>query len=127
MTTEPSTSTSEIQAGATEVFQLEALSLNYLRNQDISTVPFQRDLPKLNPCSLCKKDIFTFRFQAFTTLSCGHIFHRICLEERIIWPESNYPLCPYPSCPITIELLSEEAVLASGEYMFQKKTIWEKR
>src|ERR1044072_481382 len=97
MTTEPSTSTSEIQAGATEVFQLEALSLNYLRNQDISTVPFQRDLPKLNPCSLCNKDILTFRFQAFTTLLCGHIFHRICLEERIIRSESNYPLCPYPS------------------------------
>src|SRR2546423_1317528 len=35
-------STSEIQTDVKEAFQLEALSLNYLRNQDISTIPSQR-------------------------------------------------------------------------------------
>ena len=57
---EPSTSTSEIRTDATEVFQLEALSLNYLRNQDISTI----HIPKLNPCSLCNKDILTLTCEA---------------------------------------------------------------
>ncbi|GBB95398.1 hypothetical protein RclHR1_25270001 [Rhizophagus clarus] len=116
---EPSTSTSEIRTDATEVFQLEALSLNYLRNQDISTVPYEKDLPKINPCSLCNKGILTFRLQAFTVLSCGHIFHRICLGEYIAQGETTNPLCPL--CPFTIELFREEAVLASGKYHLQKK------
>ncbi|CAB5217139.1 unnamed protein product [Rhizophagus irregularis] len=116
---EPSTSTSEIRTDATEVFQLEALSLNYLRNQDISTIPYEKDLPKLNPCSLCNKGILTFRLQAFTVLSCGHIFHRICLGEYIAQGETTNPLCPL--CPFTIELFREEAVLASGKYHLQMK------
>ncbi|GES91998.1 hypothetical protein GLOIN_2v1470034 [Rhizophagus clarus] len=116
---EPSTSTSEIRTDATEVFQLEALSLNYLRNQDISTVPYEKDLPKINPCSLCNKGILTFRLQAFTVLSCGHIFHRICLGEYIAQGETTNPLCPL--CPFTIELFREEAVLASGKYHLQMK------
>ena len=116
---ELSTSTSEIRTDATEVFQLEALLLNYLRNQDISTVPYEKDLPKLNPCSLCNKGILTFRLQAFTVLSCGHIFHRICLGEYIAQGETTNPLCPL--CPFTIELFREEAVLASGKYHLQMK------
>ncbi|GBC05452.1 hypothetical protein RclHR1_06230012 [Rhizophagus clarus] len=92
-------------------------SLNYLRNQEISTIPSR--IPKLNPCSICQKAILTFRFQSFIVLDCEHIFHRQCLEKHIIRAEMKYPSCP--SCPITIELISEEAVLASGEYLIQKK------
>ncbi|CAG8625892.1 15864_t:CDS:2, partial [Funneliformis mosseae] len=116
MASEPSSTTI---TNATEVFQLEALSLNYLRNQDISTVSYEKDLLKLNPCSLCNKGILTFRLQAFTVLSCGHIFHRICLGEYIAQGETTNPLCPL--CPFTIELFREEAVLASGKYHFQMK------
>ena len=36
---EPSTSTSEIQTDTPEPSQLEVLALNYLRNQEISTIP----------------------------------------------------------------------------------------
>ena len=42
MASEPLTSTLEIQTDAMEVFQLEALSLNYLQNQDISSVPSKK-------------------------------------------------------------------------------------
>ena len=57
---EPSTSTSEIQADTTEHSQLEALALNYLRNQDISTIPSR--ISKLNPCGICQRTILTYRF-----------------------------------------------------------------
>ncbi|RHZ77633.1 hypothetical protein Glove_174g125 [Diversispora epigaea] len=35
----------------TEVFQLEALSLNYLRSQNISAIPDDDSIPKLQPCN----------------------------------------------------------------------------
>ena len=50
---EPSTSTSEIQTDTSEPSQLEVLALNYLRNQEILTIPSR--IPKLNPCSICQK------------------------------------------------------------------------
>ncbi|RHZ79300.1 hypothetical protein Glove_149g54 [Diversispora epigaea] len=39
---------SETQADITVVFQPEALSLNYLRNQEITTIPGERELPITN-------------------------------------------------------------------------------
>src|SRR3954451_3019079 len=114
---EPSTSTSEIQADTSEPSQLEVLALNYLRNQEISTIPSR--ILKLNPCSICQRVILTYRFQSFVVLDCEHIFHRQCLEKYILRAEMKYSSCP--SYSITIELISEEAVLASGEYHLQKK------
>ncbi|CAG8575053.1 5133_t:CDS:1, partial [Diversispora eburnea] len=44
------------QADITVVFQPEALSLNYLRNQEITTIPGERELPITN-------DSITFGWQ----------------------------------------------------------------
>jgi hypothetical protein len=55
---EPLTSTSEIQTDTSEPSQLEVLALNYLRNQEISTIP--TSIPKLNPCSICQRAILTY-------------------------------------------------------------------
>src|SRR3954452_911560 len=78
---EPST-TSEIQTDTSEPSQLEVLALNYLRNQEISTIPTR--IPKLNPCSICQRVILKFRFQSFVVLDCEHLFHRQCLEKYIM-------------------------------------------
>ena len=115
---EPSTSTSEIQTDTSEPSQLEVLALNYLRNQEISTIPTR--IPKLNPCSICQRVILKFRFQSFVVLDCEHLFHRQCLENYIMQAETEPPLT-CPSCNVIIELTREEAVLASGKYHLQKK------
>jgi hypothetical protein len=116
---EPSTSTSEIQTDTSEPSQLEVLALNYLRNQEISTIPSR--IPKLNPCSICRKAILKFRFQSFVVLDCEHLFHRLCLENYIMRAETDPFSLTCPSCNIIIELTREEAVLASGKYHLQKK------
>ncbi|PKC69969.1 hypothetical protein RhiirA1_414927 [Rhizophagus irregularis] len=116
---EPSTSTSEIQTDTSEPSQLEVLALNYLRNQEISTIPSR--IPKLNPCSICQKAILTYRFQSFVVLDCEHIFHRQCLEKYILQAETNPFTLTCPSCEIIITLTREEAVLASGKYHLQTK------
>ncbi|CAG8564027.1 9623_t:CDS:2 [Ambispora leptoticha] len=108
MASEVYPSASEVHTERTDVFQLEALSLNFLRS--ISKIPDDVEIPKLKPCKLCDKNIPTFRFQEFTVLSCGHILHRTCLEKHYI----RFPTCP--TCPTTIEIIREELVLASGEY-----------
>src|SRR5215212_4355355 len=118
MASEPSTSTSEIQTDTSEPSQLEVLALNYLRNQEISTIPSR--IPKLNPCSICQRVILKFRFQSFVVLDCEHLFHRLCLEKYIMQAETDPPLA-CPSCNVIIELTREEAVLASGKYHLQKK------
>src|SRR4051794_41035269 len=116
---EPSTSTSEIQTDTTEPSQLEVLALNYLRNQDIFTIPSR--IPKLNPCSICQRAILTYRFQSFVVLDCEHLFHRLCLERYIMQAEAELGSLTCPSCNIIIELTREEAVLTSGKYHLQKK------
>ncbi|GBB86333.1 hypothetical protein RclHR1_12760001, partial [Rhizophagus clarus] len=115
---EPSTSTSEIQTDTSEPSQLEVLALNYLRNQEISTIPTR--IPKLNPCSICQRVILKFRFQSFVVMDCEHLFHRLCIEKYIMQAETEPPLT-CPSCNVIIELTREEAVLASGKYHLQKK------
>jgi hypothetical protein len=116
---ESSTSTSEIQTDTSEPSQLEVLALNYLRNQEISTIPSR--IPKLNPCSICQRVILKFRFQSFVVLDCEHLFHRLCLEKYIMRAEAETGSLTCPSCNVIIELTREEAVLASGKYHLQKK------
>ena len=55
---EPLTSTSEIQTDTFEPFQLEVFALNYLQNQEISTIPTR--ILKLYPCSICQRVILKF-------------------------------------------------------------------
>ncbi|CAI2186504.1 996_t:CDS:2 [Funneliformis geosporum] len=66
MTNELPASPSEIYANDTKVFQLKALSLNFLRNtSEIS----DEHIPKLNPCHFCNKEILALPLHSFTVLS----------------------------------------------------------
>jgi hypothetical protein len=115
----PSTSASEIQTDTSEPSQLKVLALNYLRNQEVSTIP--SSIPKLNPCSICRKAILKFRFQSLVVLDCKHLFYRLCLERYIMQAEAKTGSLTCPSCNIIIKLTREETVLASGKYHLQKK------
>src|ERR1051325_9833635 len=37
----------------------------------------------------------------FTTLSCGHVFHRLCIEKKIL--PDILSMCPFPKCAKAIE------------------------
>ncbi|CAG8625273.1 11730_t:CDS:2 [Funneliformis mosseae] len=82
MTSELLASSSEIHANDTKIFQLKALSLNFLRNTSEIT---DEHIPKLNPCHFCNKEILTLPLplHSFTVLLCGHIYHQICFEKHI--------------------------------------------
>ncbi|CAG8731263.1 11752_t:CDS:2, partial [Acaulospora morrowiae] len=119
MTTEKTSETSSTSKSDAEVFQLEALSLNYLRSQNILAILDDNQLPKLYPCKLCNKSIFGFRFEAFTVLYCGHLLYRICLETHIMRGGVREP--SYPTCNWGIEINREELSLALGVYRIESK------
>ena len=118
MTNELPASPSEIHADDTEVFQLKALSLNFLKNTSEIT---DEHTPKLNPWHFCDKEIFALPLLSFTVLSCRHIYHRICLEKHIVRSETRFPLCPISSCISPFKFIREELALASGEYYIVSK------
>ncbi|CAJ0759872.1 7135_t:CDS:2 [Entrophospora sp. SA101] len=62
-----------------------------------------KDLSELN-CSECDKKIISSpHIKSFTTLKCGHTFHRLCLEKKILLAYPN--VCPYPNCDEKLDLI----------------------
>ncbi|GET56173.1 uncharacterized protein OCT59_019675 [Rhizophagus irregularis] len=59
------------------------LGYNILKSLDDKAVR-DIDFPELEPCSECNNDILTFPLREFTRLRCGHIFHRLCAEKKLM-------------------------------------------
>ncbi|CAG8765448.1 18623_t:CDS:1, partial [Dentiscutata erythropus] len=114
MTSETLPSSTDDHTDNVNASQLKVLLLNYLRNGNISEIPDAKNIPKLNLYHICKGEILTHPPQAFTILSCDHIFHQTCLEKYIIRTKSRSPKCPV--CPEFIETIREEFAHASGEF-----------
>ncbi|GBB94429.1 hypothetical protein RclHR1_23520004 [Rhizophagus clarus] len=60
------------------------------------------DFPELEPCSECNNNILTFPLKEFTHLRCGHIFHRICAEKKLMLNIPNP--CPFSNCGRNVEI-----------------------
>ncbi|GBC24044.2 hypothetical protein GLOIN_2v1771599 [Rhizophagus irregularis DAOM 181602=DAOM 197198] len=60
---------------------LKNLGYNILKSLEDKTV---RDItfPKLDLCSECGNDILMSPLKAFLYLTCGHIFHKLCIEKK---------------------------------------------
>ncbi|PKC66411.1 hypothetical protein RhiirA1_512203 [Rhizophagus irregularis] len=74
---------------------LKNLGYNILKSLEDKTV---RDItfPKLDLCSECGNDILMSPLKAFLYLTCGHIFHKLCIEKK---PFLDTPsTCLAPSC-----------------------------
>ncbi|CAG8786600.1 1310_t:CDS:2 [Cetraspora pellucida] len=41
-----------------------------------------KKISNLSNCSECRKEIILFPLKAFTILSCGYVFHRLCIEKN---------------------------------------------
>ncbi|CAI2191568.1 13596_t:CDS:2, partial [Funneliformis geosporum] len=40
------------------------------------------EVPELGPSSECNNEILILPIKAFTVFSCGHVFHRLCIERK---------------------------------------------
>ncbi|GET03042.1 hypothetical protein GLOIN_2v1769762 [Rhizophagus clarus] len=77
------------------------LGYNILKSLDDKAIR-DIDFPELEPCSKCNNDILTFPLREFTHLRCGHIFHRICAEKKLMLNIPNP--CPFPNCGRNVEI-----------------------
>ncbi|CAG8566990.1 16008_t:CDS:2, partial [Racocetra fulgida] len=88
------------------ILSLEILALNILKNLSPEKIVSNINVPELNPCSLCSKELFlSIIKKPFTFLPCGHIYHRTCLEKSII---NSIEICPNINCSKSFELELED-------------------
>ncbi|GBB95839.1 hypothetical protein RclHR1_26240001 [Rhizophagus clarus] len=57
-----------------------------------------KEILDLGPCSKCTNDILTLPLKAFTILSCGHLFHKLCIEKKLMITKPD--VYPFPNCGI---------------------------
>ena len=55
-----------------------------------------KEFTELGKCSQCNKEILSLNFEAFTVLSCGHVYHRGCIEKNYLLTQKNK--CLFPGC-----------------------------
>ncbi|CAG8619131.1 3942_t:CDS:2 [Ambispora gerdemannii] len=83
---------------------LKTLAYNILKE----TGDIVQDTENLEPlqCSICKEKILTLTYESFTILSgCGHIFHRMCIEKKILYTTPS--ICPFTGCSRSVENIDE--------------------
>src|SRR2546430_2537877 len=78
------------------------LGYNILKNLDDELVR-DKEISELGPCSECTNDILVFPLKAFTVLSCGHLFHRLCIEKKLL--VSRPDVCPFPDCGKKVDII----------------------
>jgi hypothetical protein len=83
------------------------LGYNILKSLDDKAVR-DIDFPESEPCSECNDDILTFPLREFTWLRCGHLFHRLCAEEKLLLNIPNS--CPFPNCGKNVEITETSTI-----------------
>ncbi|GBC50845.1 uncharacterized protein OCT59_022625 [Rhizophagus irregularis] len=75
-----------------------------LKNLDDDIV-VDKEIPELDQCSECNNEILTRPPKVITILSCGHTFHRICIEKKLLLTMPN--TCPFPDCGKNVDIIEE--------------------
>ncbi|CAG8604353.1 5491_t:CDS:2, partial [Diversispora eburnea] len=89
---------------------LKNLAYNILKNFNDDVVK-NKTFPELANCTECDKKIFARPNKTFTTLLCGYIYHRICIEKKLLL--SKQLTCPTLKCGKSVEILEEFTELDS--------------
>lgn len=84
----------------TNISCLETFALNILKNSSPNKIASNVNVTELDPCTLCNQELFLYEIkQPITLLTCGHIFHRDCIESSIKISSK----CPKQNCEKEIE------------------------
>ncbi|RIA86439.1 hypothetical protein C1645_740863 [Glomus cerebriforme] len=73
--------------------------LKYLEDDIVG----DKEILELEPCSECTNNILALPLKALTILSCGHIFHRSCIEKQLLFIKPG--ACPFPDCGKIVEIV----------------------
>ena len=95
-------STTSTSAPSTPINNIKNLAYNILKTFKDGIIKGKK-IPNLSNCSECGKEIISFPLKAFTTLSCGHVFHRLCIEKKLLLTIPN--TCPFSGCSEEVEII----------------------
>ncbi|CAI2201595.1 7422_t:CDS:1, partial [Funneliformis geosporum] len=73
--------------------------LKYLEDEIVK----DKEIPELEPCSECTNNIQGLPLKAITILSCGHLFHRLCIEKKLMITRPD--VCPLPDCGMKVDII----------------------
>ena len=75
--------------------RLKTLALNIIKDYP-GTLISDVNIPELEKCLKCDKEILT-NPKSITTLVCGHMFHRMCIEKNFMYTSTSACLiCKHP-------------------------------
>ncbi|CAG8655361.1 14059_t:CDS:10, partial [Cetraspora pellucida] len=97
MSTSTSTSTAPIN-------NIKNLAYNILKTFKDGIIKGKK-ITELGPCSECDNDILISPLKAFTYLACRHLFHRLCIEKKLLLTVPN--TCPFLGCGKNVEILDQ--------------------
>ncbi|CAG8660323.1 24559_t:CDS:2, partial [Gigaspora margarita] len=103
-------STTSTSAPSTPINNIKNLAYNILKTLKDGIVKGKK-ISELGPCSECDNDILISPLKAFTYLTCGHLFHRLCIEKKLLLTVPN--TCPFPGCGKNVEILDQADVLGT--------------
>src|SRR3954454_12291484 len=78
------------------------LAYNILKNFEDDIIR-DKEIPGLDQCSECNNEVLMHPPKAFIILSCEHIFHRICIEKKLLLTMPN--TCPFPNCGKNVDII----------------------
>ncbi|CAB4381312.1 unnamed protein product [Rhizophagus irregularis] len=91
---------------------LRNLGYNILKSLEDKTVR-DIDFPELGSCSECGNDILMSPLKAFSYLTCGHIFHRLCIEKKLFLGTPS--ACPAPDCGKSVDILDKAGIISNPD------------
>ncbi|CAG8634449.1 10368_t:CDS:1 [Cetraspora pellucida] len=95
-------STTSTFTPSTPINNIKNLTYNILKTFKDDIIKGKK-IPNLSNCSECGKEIISFPLKAFTTLSCEHVFHRLCIEKKLLLTIPN--MCPFSGCSEEVEII----------------------
>ncbi|CAG8797959.1 18134_t:CDS:2 [Dentiscutata erythropus] len=97
MSTSTSTSTAPIN-------NIKILAYNILKTFKDGIIKGKK-ITELRPCSKYDNDILISPLKAFTYLACRHLFHRLCIEKKLLLTVPN--TCLFSGCGENVEILNQ--------------------
>ncbi|CAG8741744.1 26687_t:CDS:1 [Racocetra persica] len=103
-------STTSTSAPSTSNNNIKNLAYNILKTFKDGIIKGKK-ITELGPCSECGNDILIFPLKAFTYLTYGHLFHRLCIKKKLLLTVPN--TCPFPGCGKNMEILNQASPLGT--------------
>ncbi|GES75786.1 hypothetical protein GLOIN_2v1769762 [Rhizophagus clarus] len=122
------TSTESTKDSSYQIPERPHPSLTNYRNFAYSILKYLEDdmvgdkkIPELESCSECTMNILSLPIKALTILSCGHIFHRSCIEKQLLHTKPS--TCPSPDCGKNVDIIVDSSFIRRGLQSSQSSRI----